>query len=113
MKMHEPERRKNLRIPVAARVKFREGEREEVWFTQDLSEGGLFLKAERPPFVGTLLDLEISLPDVPNLVRARGDVVWRQEGIGCGVRFMRITQENRKTLREYIEKAEGHEADIH
>jgi len=102
-----PERRKHLRVPIAARVKFREGDREEVWFTEDLGEGGLFLRTDKPPFVGTLLDLEISLPNIPELIRVRGDVSWRQEGRGCGVRFIRVTAAMRKMLRTFIEQAEA------
>lgn len=102
----EYERRKSLRVPVAARVKFKNPPQEEVWFTEDIAEGGLFLKTEKPPFVGTTLDLEISLPDSPELIRTKGDVVWRYEGKGCGIRFVRLTAEQRKILRTFIEGAE-------
>ncbi len=103
------ERREFLRIPVAARVKFRDGDREEVWFSEDISEGGLFLKADNPPFTGTLLDLEISLPYVDELVEVRGEVVWRHEGRGCGVRFVKCTAKMRDFLRLYLERSEDHE----
>ena len=96
------DRRETPRLPVSARVVFKEGDREEVWFTEDLSLGGLSLKAERPPFMGTLLELEISLPGAPTLVKARGEVVWRYEGKGCGVRFVRITAQNKKIIEEYL-----------
>lgn len=88
-------------------MKFKDGGREEVWFTEDISEGGLFLKVEKPPFVGMVLDLEISLPNTENLVRIRGDVTWRHEGRGCGVRFLRVTAEMKKILRSFIEQAES------
>ena len=103
------ERRKSLRVPVAARVKFKEGHREEVWFTEDLGEGGLFLKTDKPPFVGTTLELEISLPNLDELVRVKADVVWRYEGKGCGVRFVRLTAAQRAVLRSFIEAAESKE----
>jgi uncharacterized protein (TIGR02266 family) len=95
-----------LRVPVAARVKFKDSKQEEVWFTEDIAEGGLFLKAENPPFVGTTLDLEISLPNTPELIHVKGDVVRRHQGKGCGIRFVRLTAEQRKTLRTFIENAE-------
>ena len=102
----ENERRKSLRVPVAARVKFKNPSLEEVWFTEDIAEGGLFLKTEKPPFVGTTLDLEISLPGASELIRVKGDVVWRHEGKGCGIRYVRLTAEQRKTLCSFIENAE-------
>jgi len=105
IKPHTHERRKFLRIPVAARIRI-DDRKEEIWFTQDISEGGLFLKTENPPFVGTIMKLEISLPDVPKLVLLKGDVIWRHDGKGCGIRFLRITKEQRKVLRTFIEGAE-------
>lgn len=102
----EHERRKSLRVPVAARVKFKNPSQEEVWFTEDIAEGGLFLKVEHPPFVGTTLDLEISLPNTEKLISVKGDVVWRHEGKGCGIRFVRLTAEQRKNLKLFIESAE-------
>ena len=100
------ERRKDLRIPVAARVIFREGSREEVWFTDNISEGGLYLKAEKPPFAGTMVNLEISVPNSDDLIKVKGEVMWRHEGRGCGVRFLRTTAQVRKTIQSFIEKAE-------
>ena len=102
----EKERRKFLRVPVAARVRSVGTDQEEVWFTEDIAEGGLFLKVEAPPFVGSTLDLEISLPGVSELIRTKGDVVWRHEGKGCGIRFVRLTARQRQALRSFIESAE-------
>jgi uncharacterized protein (TIGR02266 family) len=104
--MDNPEERRSgprVRIPITTRVIFREGNREEVWFTEDLGEGGLFLKTENPPYTGVQLDLEISLPGMTELVIARGEVVWRHEGRGCGVRFVRITALKRKILKEFLD----------
>ncbi|MFH1017406.1 MAG: PilZ domain-containing protein [Pseudomonadota bacterium] len=102
MTNHVPERRKTPRIPVSARVTFKEGGREEVWFTEDLSLGGLFLKVDRPPFIGTVLDLEIALSGVAELVKARGEIVWRHEGRGCGLRFTRLTAQNKKLIETFL-----------
>jgi uncharacterized protein (TIGR02266 family) len=106
-KQVEQERRKSLRVPVAARVKLKGQPQEEVWFTEDIAEGGLFLKTQSPPFMGSVLELEISLPEPAGLLRVKGDVVWRQEGKGCGIRFLRITAEQKKALRSFIEQAEA------
>jgi hypothetical protein len=97
------ERREFLRIPVTTRVKFKDGDREEILFTDDLSEGGLFLKSANPPFKGTVLDLEISIPNVDKLIILKGEVAWRLEGKGCGVKFMRITQAQKKLIKGFIE----------
>jgi hypothetical protein len=97
------ERREYSRIPVTTRVKFKDGDREEILFTDDLSEGGLFLKSANPPFKGTILDLEISVPNVDKLIILTGEVAWRLEGKGCGVKFLRITQAQKKMIKGFIE----------
>jgi uncharacterized protein (TIGR02266 family) len=97
------EKREFLRIPVTTKVKFKDGDREEVLFTDDLSEGGLFLKSANPPFKGTVLELEISIPNVDKLVILKGEVAWRLEGKGCGVRFLRITQAQKKLIKSFVE----------
>lgn len=98
------ERREHSRIPVTTKVRFKEGNHEEVFFTDDLSEGGIFIRAEKPPFVGTKVDLQISLPNIDELVEVKGEVVWRLEGNGCGIRFLKITQAQRKNIREFIHR---------
>ncbi len=99
----QDERREFLRIPVTTRVKFKDGNREEILFTDDLSEGGLFLKSETPPFKGTVLELEISVPNIDKLIKLKGEVAWRLEGKGCGVKFLRITQAQRKLIKSFIQ----------
>lgn len=98
------ERREHSRIPVTTKVRRKGGDQEEVLFTDDLSEGGIFLKSETPPFVGTIVELEISIPNNDKLIEVKGEVAWRLEGKGCGVRFMRITQAQRKMIRDFIAK---------
>ena len=100
----QSERREFLRIPVTTKVKFKDAGREEILFTDDLSEGGLFLKTENPPFKGTILELEISIPNVDKLIQLKGEVAWRQEGRGCGVRFVRITQAQKKLIKNFVEE---------
>ncbi|MEZ4704166.1 MAG: PilZ domain-containing protein [Bdellovibrionota bacterium] len=96
------ERRQHPRIPVTVKVTYVENGRNEVFFSEDLSEGGLFLKSDNPPFVGTVLDLQISIPNVDQLLEIKGDVMWRLEGRGCGVRFFKVTAEKRKLIRNYL-----------
>lgn len=97
------DRREFLRIPVTTKVKFKDGDREEVLFTDDLSEGGLFLKSTNPPFVGTVLQLEVSIPTVDKLLTIKGEVAWRLEGKGCGVRFVKVTQAQKKMIKNFVE----------
>lgn len=100
---NEQDRREFLRIPVTTKVKFKDGDREEILFTDDLSEGGLFLKSSNPPFVGTVLELEISIPNVDKLILLKGEVAWKLDGKGCGVRFLKVTQAQKKMIKSFVE----------
>ena len=101
--INQDERREFLRIPVTTKVKFKDGDREEILFTDDLSEGGLFLKSPNPPFVGTVLQLEVSITNVDKLILLKGEVAWRLEGKGCGVRFLKVTQAQKKMIKSFVE----------
>ncbi|MCB0327411.1 MAG: PilZ domain-containing protein [Bdellovibrionales bacterium] len=98
------DRRKSPRIPITAKVSYVSENKTEIFFTEDLSEGGLFLKAEHPPFVGTVLELSISIPMSEKLIDVTGDVIWRLEGKGCGVRFFKLSAEKKKIIQEYIKE---------
>ena len=102
MNDHLEERRRTARIPVAARVRVKEGGREEVCFTEDLNEDGLFLRLENPPPVGAHMQMEISLPEVPELLKLKAEVVWRHAGRGCGVQFLRTTAKMKKLLQVFL-----------
>lgn len=96
-------RRSFFRAPLFAKVKFKDGNKEEVYTTDDLSEGGLSLKIENPPFKGTVLVLELTIPNTDKPMMVSGTVAWRVPGKGCGVRFLRISDEHRELIRAYVD----------
>lgn len=97
-------KRKSERIPVACRVHVKGEDASTICITENISEGGLYLKINQPPYVGTMLELEISLPHTEELLRIPAEVVWRQEDRGCGLRFTRITQKNKSLIKDYLEQ---------
>ena len=99
------ERRKYSRAAISTKVRSLGKEDEIVLFANDISEGGIFLQWDEPPFVGTQLELEVSIPEVEDLLRFKGEVMWRLEGSGCGIQFRRVTQVQRKIIREFVAKA--------
>ena len=97
-------RREFSRIPIVARIKFLNQTQDDVfYFTEDISEGGLQINTETPPFVGTVLELQISIPNVDQMLNVKGEVVWRQDKKGCGVRFTKITKIQQKLIKSIIE----------
>ena len=70
--------------------------------TKDVSVSGCKIVSDRPVTRGTLLTLTIALPDgqVPLSIFS-AHVVW-VSGCQFSVRFMHLSQENRKRLQSFI-----------
>lgn len=68
---------------------------------EDLGLGGCFVNTGGRVDVGELVGLEIKLPGGKALL-LRGEVTSYQEGIGFGVVFPFLTDEEEQTLRELI-----------
>lgn len=98
------EKRQSLRIPITAKVQIMKEDQEGIYFTENFSKGGFQINMEEPPFVGTIVMVQISLPEVDQLIEAKCEVMWRQEGKGCGVKFKQITKANQARLEEFLIK---------
>ncbi|MFO8058619.1 MAG: TIGR02266 family protein [bacterium] len=79
-------------------------------FTQDVSEGGIFVETETMIPAGTDLELEFTLPDAEKPVTASGKVVRTvtadQAGgsrAGLGVKFTIISPEDSTRIKNYVE----------
>lgn len=68
---------------------------------EDLSLGGCFVNTRGRVDVGELVSLEIKLPSGEPLL-LRGEVTAYQAGIGFGVVFPFLTDEEEQALRELI-----------
>lgn len=68
---------------------------------EDLSLGGCFVNTGGRVDVGELVGLEIKLPSGEQLL-LRGEVTSYQDGIGFGVVFPFLTDEEEQALRELI-----------
>jgi hypothetical protein len=76
--------------------------------TKDVSLTGCKIVSNRPVTRGTLLTLRIALSDgQPPLAIISAHVVW-VSGAQFSVRFMHLSQENRKRLQSYIWKHISH-----
>ena len=73
----------------------------------DISEGGLFVATYRAVAVGTVIDIEFSLPDGP--VRAVGRIQWTRPGgldlpPGLGIAFVALAEEDRRRIQLFCER---------
>ena len=77
-----------------------------VGFSEDISEGGVFVSTLCPPALEEIIDLSIAIS--PELtLSVRGEVRWhrtnqRREATGCGVRFLAMTPEQTRLLTEAL-----------
>ena len=90
-------------------------------FTFDISEGGLFIIAHRPPAIGTRLRFQFTLPDsdepivalgevqwvtgtmeLPSLMSSKKDISRLAHPSGMGVRFLEVSDEHATRIRRFI-----------
>ena len=109
--------RKEPRIPFRSRVKVRcdNWDRVVSLYTQNISRGGMFVKTENPPAIGTELTIQLLLPDgrtldlpasVAHVVspeRAKMD----KRTAGMGIFFQPLTPEQKEIVEQILEQARG------
>jgi uncharacterized protein (TIGR02266 family) len=107
------DRRRFARIALAARVTVTfadAGARREL-LTDNLSEGGLFLRTADPKPVGTPIRFEFALRDGGPPIRGAGIVRWvetdRAKSPGMGIRFTELDAEGRRELRSILRGRKG------
>lgn len=105
--------RVSVKIPVKFRViedqkeietVFERRKKEQTTQTMDVSLGGLYIVADQLLNVGSILRLDISLPEKNGLVSAFAEVVWSNE-TGGGLHFLAMKEEDVEFLKGYLTKA--------
>ena len=81
-----------------------------VGFSENLSEGGVFISTLCPPAVGERVDLSVDLEGCPALL-VQGVVRWLRvsdsgEPSGCGVQFVNLHPEQENILGGALDAAE-------
>ncbi len=79
-------------------------------YIANLGEGGLFIHTTKNLPVGSLLDLEFSLPDSNQAITTKGKVVWvRPQDMstekmppGMGIQFIDMSPKDNELLKHYI-----------
>ena len=94
----EKERRKSERLP------FREDvvvDGAKLCTSNDISEGGLFVSAIQIFEVDDVIEVSIPLKDDKVTVKAK--VKYCQPGIGMGIMFIDLNDEQKRRIRELVE----------
>jgi uncharacterized protein (TIGR02266 family) len=109
------ERRGHPRLPfLVLEVKGEKYNEVFLGYAQDLSLGGLYLKAANSFKKGERFPIEFVLPDNKTKIQCMGEVIWKTRfdqtnGLteGVGLRFADLNSESREALDRWIEKRRG------
>lgn len=106
----EKERRKFKRFDAFMSVKFKSEDPTDatgVCLSRDLSRDGMKLNANAKIEKGSLVDLEIDIPDDPKPVRTTGEIVWVSKVKGSehdfelGLRFLMMDPVDKFRVLDY------------
>lgn len=81
-------------------------------FSENISEGGVFLSTMCPPRVGEVIDLSLAVGEDHALL-VKGEVRWHRtddsgEPTGCGIKFYPLTPEQEALVAKAIEATGKH-----
>ena len=96
------------RIVIKAQVSVRSQTNFFMGFSENISEGGVFISTTSPPNIGE--EIEVNIPTLQGGEElVKGIVRWhRTQGdgsaTGCGVQFIELTDQAKKAIEELIDK---------
>lgn len=102
----EPERRQGKRDPIVLRVEYRRLNMFFADYTKNISQGGTFVRTDKPLAVGTLFDFSLVVPGLAEPLHLAGKVIWTVNAenataanpAGMGIEF----QYNDEAQKEYV-----------
>lgn len=67
----------------------------------DISEGGIYIHTGRSFKAGSIINIELPLPNATLKIRAK--VQHSQEGVGMGLMFVELTPEQKQAIKSYMD----------
>lgn len=99
------ERRRYSRHPVQIPVAMRTPEGRQVLATgYSLSEGGIALQCSERMETREVLNVEFALPEENTALQLTGKLAWVNTDLHIGIRFVRLTVENRDLLKGWLDR---------
>ena len=101
------ERRRFERAPISAQVEFEltnssSGPSRVRKHMANISVGGLFISTEEPIRAGTRMVVRLELPSNKHRVIAVSRVTYVKKGVGLGVEFVSLDDEDREEIEAFI-----------
>ena len=99
--------RKSHRLKMEAKITLRSQTNFFVGFSENISEGGIFITTQSPPDIGDTVEVDIPLIDGSQTIAVKGVVRWHRfmangNPSGCGVQFTEIPQGAEHFLQNMI-----------
>ena len=111
--------RKELRAQKTLSLTFKDRQSFVKAYTGNISEGGLFIRTERPLKKGEQFLLKLQLPGLSEPMEVNCEVAWAREQSdtenkpsGMGVKFCEMTKQDNQILSQYLQTSiKGEERD--
>lgn len=113
--------RKSTRVSIHTPASFRVNNNDLSAYIHDLSTGGTFIESNEPLAIGTVLDIEFTIPDREELIEVQGEVKWSIDDPakcsidnvpGMGINFLDISQESKNIIADYVRDVEAKQKDL-
>ncbi len=105
--------RGSRRVDVEAEITFESEDNFYQGFSENISEGGLFLVTFLSRHRGDVITVRFSLPGVERAIETRAEVRWQRAADhehsvnpGLGVRFMNLEEVDRRAIERFVSKRE-------
>jgi len=103
--------RDSLRHAVQLRVDYKRMNTFFADYAKNISKGGTFIRTSKPLDVGTEFVFVLSIPEQPDQLELRGEVIWTVVGdqatdarpAGMGIRFRFEGDDERQALERFVE----------
>ncbi|MBW1797204.1 MAG: TIGR02266 family protein [Deltaproteobacteria bacterium] len=109
-RLYEKGGRAEPRVPKVLSLTYKERESFINAYTANASNGGLFVKTEKPLKVGFQFILKLQLPGVPNPLQIKSEVRWARppekgqpdQPAGMGIQFLEISENDTRVMKECL-----------
>lgn len=111
------ERRKAPRIMVRVLVDYESSDTYFYDYSNNLSEGGIYIETDRPLPIGSPITLRFTLPGLDRVFETKGNVAWvyikkpgdegppaEVLGPGMGIEFKELNEADIKLIHDYLNK---------
>jgi len=99
------DKREHRRAKLITQVRCEALGREALLLTRDVSVGGMFVNAQDPFPMDSVVSMAFRLDPLSPLFTCRGTVAYAINGLGMGVKFDDLSDEVRQALQKFVDEA--------